>query len=204
MSRAQASPFPHGETHSPLRNHVERGEPYPTLTRRAQFLIEHPWFVEAGEELPVHKDPPPMGGPRSFRLSSGHNRWSVHAMNMANPVLVQTHRGKPSLVINDRDAAARAIADDSPVRVWNDHGEVVVDARVSGAQRPGALTIYNGFESFMFSGGAGANELETGLVKWLGFAGGYGHLGYAPTEWQPIPADRCVYVDIEPAARPVP
>lgn len=202
MAKSQASPFPHGETHSPLRNHVEQGDPYPTLTRRAQFLVEHPWFVEAGEDLPVHKDPPPMGGRRPFRLSSGHSRWSVHAMNMANPVLLQTHRGKPSLVVNDRDAAALGIADDSAVRVWNDHGELVVDARVSPAQRPGALTIYNGFEGFQFEGGNGANEVETGLVKWLGFAAGYGHLRYAPTEWQPIPADRCLHVDIAPARPP--
>ncbi len=199
MAKGQSSPYPRGETHSPLRNHVELGDPYPTLTRRAQFLIEHPWFVEAGEDLPVHKDPPPMGGDRPFRLSSGHNRWSVHAMNMANPLLLQTHRGKPSLVINDEDAAELGVVDDSPVRVFNDSGELTVDARISSAQMPGSLTIYNGFEGFMFEGGSGANEVETGLVKWLGFAGGYGHLQYAPTEWQPTPADRCVRVDIEPA-----
>lgn len=119
-------------------------------------------------------------------------------MNMANPLLLQTHRGKPSLVINDLDAARLGIADDTAVRVFNDAGSFVVDARVSATQRPGALTVYNGFEGFMFDGAHGANEVETGHVKWLGFAGGYGHLQYAPTEWQPIPADRCVRVDIEP------
>jgi hypothetical protein len=34
-------------------------------------------------------------------------------------------------------------------------------------------------------------------VKWLGFAGGYGHLKYRPTSWQPIPADRAVRIDVE-------
>jgi DMSO reductase family type II enzyme molybdopterin subunit len=204
MAQGQSSPFPTNETHAPLRNHVEAGDPYPTLTRRAQFLLEHPWFVEAGEELPVHKEPPPMGGDHSFRLSGGHNRWSVHSMNTTNPVLLGTHRGKPFVLVNDRDAARLGIADDAEVRVWNDVGEFRVAARVSPAQRPGSLTVYNGFEGFMFPGGSGPNEVEPGIVKWLGLAGGYGHLTHAPTEWQPIPADRCVNVSVEAAAAPAP
>ncbi len=199
MAQGQASPFPVDETHSPLRDHVELGLPYPTLTRRAQFLLDHPWFVEAGEDLPVHKDPPAMGGSHPFRLSGGHSRWSIHAMNMTSPLLLQTHRGKPFVLVNEDDAARRGIADDAPVRVWNDVGEFVVDARTSPAQRPGALTVYNGFEGFMFQGGAGNNEVEPGLVKWLGLVGDYGHLTYTPAEWQPVPADRCVSVDIAPA-----
>jgi len=199
MAKGQSSPFPKGETHAPLRSHVEAGDPYPTLTRRAQFLIDHPWYREAGEDLPVHKEPPPMGGQHPFRLSGGHNRWSVHAMNTTNPVLLQTHRGKPFVLVSSSDAADRGIADDDPVRIWNDAGEVVVHARLSPAQRPGALTIYNGFEGFMFPGGKGPNELEPGLVKWLHLVNGYGQMTYAPTEWQPTPFDRCLYVDVEPA-----
>ena len=36
------------------------------------------------------------------------------------------------------------------------------------------------------------------MVKWLHLVGDYGHLSYAPTEWQPVPFDRCIFVDIEP------
>ena len=198
LATAQASPFPKGETHAPLRDHVELGHPYPTLTRRAQFLIDHPWFREGGEDLPAHKEAPAMGGDHPFLLSGGHARWSVHAMNTTNPLLLETHRGKPFMLINDRDAAARGIRDDAPVRVWNDVGEFVVPARTSAAQRPGALTIYNGFEGFMFQGGRGSNEVEPGLVKWLHLVGNYGHLSYTPMEWQPVPFDRCIPVDIEP------
>ena len=49
--------------------HVEKGTPFPTLTRRAQFLIDHPWFAEAGEDLPCHKDPPRMGGDYPLTLT---------------------------------------------------------------------------------------------------------------------------------------
>jgi nitrate reductase alpha subunit len=198
LSKANASPFPKGETHAPLRNHVELGHPYPTLTRRAQFLIEHPWYQEAGEDLPVHKEAPAMGGHGPFRLSGGHARWSVHAMNMTNPLLLETHRGKPFVLINDRVAREKGIEDDSLVRVWNEVGEFVVPALTSPAQRPDGLTVYNGFEGFMFPGGKGANEVEPGMVKWLHLAGDYGHLSYAPTEWQPAPFDRCINVECEP------
>jgi nitrate reductase alpha subunit len=198
MSLGQASPFPHNETHSPLRNHVEQGHPYPTLTRRAQFLLEHPWFEEAGEALPTHKGPPALGGDHPFRITSGHNRWSIHAMNLTNPLLLGTHRGRPFALVNDADAAALGVDDDGEVRVYNDHGEFRVAVRTSPAQQPGMVTVYNGFEGFHFPGGAGPNEVEPGVVKWLGLAGGYGHLQYAPTEWQPIPADRCVSVSLEP------
>jgi DMSO reductase family type II enzyme molybdopterin subunit len=198
LATANASPFPHNETHSPLRNHIDAGHPYPTLTRRAQFLIDHPWYREAGEDLPRHKEAPAMGGDHPFRLSGGHSRWSNHAMNMTNPVLLETHRGKPFVLINASVARAKGIEDDALVRVWNDVGEFVVPARLSGAQRPDGLTVYNGFEGFMFPGGHGSNEVEPGMVKWLHLVGDYGHLTYAPTEWQPVPFDRCIHVDCEP------
>jgi anaerobic selenocysteine-containing dehydrogenase len=198
MAQGQASPFPTNETHAPLRNHIELGHPYPTLTRRAQFLLDHPWYREAGEDLPVHKEPPPMGGAHPFVISSGHSRWSIHAMNMTNPVILETHRGKPFVLINDADARAKGILDDALVRIWNDAGDFIVAARTSPAQRPGALTVYNGFEGFAFPGGKGANEVEPGLIKWLHLAAGYGHLTFTPIEWQPTPVDRVVYVDCAP------
>jgi DMSO reductase family type II enzyme molybdopterin subunit len=198
LGLANASPFPHDETHSPLRNHIELGHPYPTLTRRAQFLIDHHWYQEAGEDLPTHKEPPAMGGEHPFRLSGGHGRWSIHAMNMTNPLMQETHRGKPFVLINDRIARRRGIEDDALVRIRNDVGDFVISARTSPCQRPDGLTIYNGFEGFSFLNGDGSNEVEPGMVKWLHLVGDYGHLSYAPTEWQPVPFDRCIFVDIEP------
>lgn len=80
----------------------------------------------------------------------------------------------------------------------SDAGDFLVPVRTSPAQIPGGLTVYNGFEGFMFPGGKGPNEVEPGLVKWLQMVSGYGHLAYAPTEWQPVPTDRCVFVGCEP------
>ena len=38
------------------------------------------------------------------------------------------------------------------------------------------------------------------MVKWLHFAGGYGHLQYRALHWQPVPIDRGVRCDVELAA----
>lgn len=192
---AQASPFPDGETHVPLRNHVEGGDPYPTLTRRAQFYVDHPWFLEAGEALPVHKAPPAMGGDHPFELTSGHCRWSVHRMNIGNRVLLQTHRGVPHAAVNPGDARARRVEDHDVIEVFNDTGGYVVRAKVSPGVRPGQVIVYNGWESWQFPDWRGPNEIEGGMVKWLHLAGGYGHLSYTPTAWQPATVDRATRVD---------
>lgn len=197
MAKGQASPHPAEGEFIPFSYHVARGDPYPTLTRRAQFLIEHPWFAEAGEELPVHKDPPAMGGRHPYKMTTGHNRWSIHSMNMANHWLLQTHRGEPFAWINAADADREGIGDGEFVRIFNDAGSFVTRARLTPAQRPGAVTVYNGWDPLMFPRWEGPNDVEPGMVKYLGFAGGYGHLTYAPLEWQPVPTDRPVFVQIE-------
>ena len=195
----QASDLRPDETHASCRWHTEKKLPYPTLTRRAQFYIDHEWFLEAGEELPTHKENPKMGGDHPFVLTSGHSRWSIHSMHTTNPLLLRTHRGRPHAVVNSDDARARGINDGDEIRVWNDMGEFFVAAKVAPGVRPGQVIVYNGWEPYMFRGWRGPMDLEPGLVKWLHLAGGYGHLRYWFLEWQPTPADRAVRVNIERA-----
>jgi nitrate reductase alpha subunit len=101
--QSQASTLRPDETHNALRWHTEDKIPYDTLVRRAQYYIDHEWFLEAGEELPTHKEPPNAGGGgRRFQMTSGHNRWSVHSMNMTNNIIMNTHRGEPFVFIKRR------------------------------------------------------------------------------------------------------
>ncbi|MEJ2130495.1 MAG: molybdopterin-dependent oxidoreductase, partial [Gammaproteobacteria bacterium] len=185
------------ETFAPNRNRVEKGEPWPTLTRRAQFLIDHPWFLEADEHLPRHKDAPKAGGDYPFQITSGHNRWSIHSLNTANELMLETHRGTPHLVINVEDAKSLDIEDNDDVRVYNDRGEFTVPALLSASARPGQVIMYNGFEPYQFRNWAGPNDLEPGMIKWLHLAGGYGHLRYWGTQWQPCPVMRNTHVNLE-------
>lgn len=179
--------------------HVDDGVPFPTLTRRAQFLIDHPWFLEAGEELPCHKENPAVGGHYPLMVTSGHSRWTVHAVSMGNPVLAGTHRGEPLAVLGNREAECRGISDGDRIRVSNDRGSYSIRTRVSPRVRPGQLIVYNGWEPHMFQDWKGSNEVEPGMVKWLHLVSRYGHLRYLPFGWQPVPADRGVFVEVEKA-----
>ncbi|MCK9518474.1 MAG: molybdopterin-dependent oxidoreductase [Dehalococcoidia bacterium] len=187
------------ETVTAYEWHVEDNLPYPTLTRRAQFLIDHPWFAAAGEDLPCHKDTPLVGGDYPLLVTSGHSRWTVHAVSMGNRLLADTHRGEPLAILGTDDARARDIADGDLVEVRNDRGSYQVRARVSSRVRPGQLIVYNGWEPHMFPGWKGANEVEPGMVKWLHLVSRYGHLRYLPFGWQPVPSDRAVFVEVNKA-----
>ena len=194
---SQASPLRADEVHNPFRWHTEDKVPYDTLTRRAQFYIDHEWFLEAGEALPVHKESPGHGGPRRrFQLTSGHNRWSIHSMNMTNRMLLGTHRGEPFAFVNPKDAAALGVTDAEWIELASDVGKVQVTAKLSAACRPGQVILYNGFEPFMHPGWQGQSELEPGQMKWSGLASGYGHLVYRVFAWQPVPTDRAVRIDV--------
>ena len=50
------------DTITPLVDHVFDKKPYPTLSRRIQFYLDQELYVEMGEQLPTHKDPPTAGG----------------------------------------------------------------------------------------------------------------------------------------------
>ncbi|MBW2243029.1 MAG: molybdopterin-dependent oxidoreductase [Deltaproteobacteria bacterium] len=199
MALAQASDLRPDETHSPFRWQTEKKEPFPTLTRRAQFYIDHPWFLEAGEELPVHKDAPSQGGDHPLEVTSGHPRWSANSMNSTSEIILQTIRGEPVAHINDGDAADRGIENGQDMRVFNDLASITVQARVTPAVQPGQLIMYNCFEPYQFKEWQDFSNVEPGMVKWLHLAGGYGHLRYRALHWQPVPIDRAVRVDVAPA-----
>jgi DMSO reductase family type II enzyme molybdopterin subunit len=198
-SLAEASDVRPDETFAPFRWQTEKKEPFPTLTRRAQFYIDHEWFLEAGEELPMHKEAPALGGDHPFVVTSGHPRAGVNGMHSTDRTMLATGRGKPVAHINDGDALARGIENGQDIRIFNDDATMVIQARVTPAVRPGQVVLYSGFEPYLYPGWKDFAHLETGMVKWLNLAGGYGHLRYRPLLWQPVPIDRGVRVDIQKA-----
>ncbi len=193
----QAGDIEPDSTFATLTWHTRGKLPYPTLTRRAQYYLDHPWFLEGGEEWPTFKPNPKMGGDYPFFLTSGHNRWSIHSINITNKLMLETHRGQPHMVMNTGDAFRRGIEDDEEVRVFNDMGEFKVRVKLSPSVMPGQVIVYNGWDPYQFNGWRGPMDLEPGMVKWLHLAGGYGHLRYWPIQWQPTPVDRAIRVDVQ-------
>ena len=137
-----------------------------------------------------------MGGNYDFQITSGHNRWSIHSNNNSTQLMLDTHRGAPHLVMNTSDARRLGIEDDELVRVHNDLAEFQVAVLLSESAQPGQVVMYNGWDPFQFPNWAGPNDLEPGMIKWLHLAGGYGHLRYWVTEWQPSPVMRSTRVGI--------
>jgi DMSO reductase family type II enzyme molybdopterin subunit len=188
------------ETLVPLKWHLEKKLPYPTLTRRIQFYIDHPWFLEAGEELPTHKDTPPMGGAAyPLVMTSGHLRWSIHSIWVTNSTLARTYRGQPTLLMNPDDAAKRGLRDNDMVEVFNDADTFKVRINVAPATRPGQVIIYHAWEPYQYPGWRPYDSTIPGMVKWLHLAGGYGHLNYRPFAWAPQQVDRAVNVEVRKA-----
>ncbi|MBC8292314.1 MAG: molybdopterin-dependent oxidoreductase [Proteobacteria bacterium] len=180
-----------------LQWHVRDKVPYPTIVRRAQFYIDHEWFIEAGEALPVHKDNPKMGGDHPFRLTSGHMRWSVHSIWVVNKLIQRTHRGRPGMFINPKDASAKGLVDGDMVEVFNDFSSFKVHIITSSSVRPGQLVIYHAWEPYQFPGWKSYDVAIPGMVKYLHLAGGYGQLRYWRWNWQPVQSDRAVTVDLK-------
>lgn len=185
------------ETINPFSWHTEKKVPYPTYARRAQFYIDHPWFIEGGEELPTHKDVPKAGGDHPFVMTSGHLRWSIHGSNVANELSLALHRGEPFMFINEMDAREKGVKDGEYVRVFNDVDSFTVQAKLSALPARGQVIIYHAWDPYQFKGWKSYDTAIPGMVKWLHLAGGYGHLNFWLWNWQPCQSDRHIYVDFE-------
>jgi DMSO reductase family type II enzyme molybdopterin subunit len=187
------------ETISPLRWHTERKIPYPTMARRIQFYIDHEWFLEAGEELPVHKPQPRMGGNYPLSMNSGHQRWSIHSIWTANETILRTHRGHPLVIMNPKDAEERGVADGDEVRVFNDFDSCHINTKLSTAVQPGEVIIYHAWEPYQYRNWKPYDSVVPGMIKWLHLAGGYGHLNYWRWNWVQQQVDRTIPVEVEKA-----
>ena len=129
VSIGNATPITADDTITPLVDHVIDKKPYPTLSRRIQFYLDQELYLEMGEQLPVHKDPPTAGGRYPLQLTGGHTRWSIHSAWRDDKLMLRQQRGEPVAYMSTADAAARGIHDGNararlqrPRRV-RDHGE---------------------------------------------------------------------------------
>jgi nitrate reductase alpha subunit len=175
---AVCSDFKPGESVYPSQWFAEYKEPWPTLTGRQQFYLDHPWFLEAREALPCHKEPPAAGGRFPLRLTGGHTRWSIHAIWRDQPYMLRLQRGEPVIYVNDQDATARGLRDNDLARVYNDLGEFEVRVKTSRTVQPGQVISYHAWEPYMFREWKGHQEVVASPIKPLNLVGDYGHLSY--------------------------
>jgi DMSO reductase family type II enzyme molybdopterin subunit len=192
---AVATDYKPGKTLYPHARFVEGKEAWPTFSGRQQFLIEHPWFEEAGENLPVYKPPPMAGGNYPLRLTGGHTRWSIHATWRDSRLMLQLQRGEPAVWVAEADAKARTVSDGDRVRVFNDVGEFEAIAKVAASVQPGQAIIYHAWEPYQFKSWKGQQEPVAAPWKALHLASGYGQIHYKPIYMAPGHVPRAQAVD---------
>ncbi len=167
-----------GRTVFPHERFVQEKEAWPTYSGRQQFLIDHPWFEEAGEALPVHKEPPKAGGDHPLLLTGGHTRWSIHAIWRDSSLMLRLQRGEPVAYVSVKDARERKVVDGDRIRVFSDVGEFEVMAKVGFSVRPGQVIVYHAWEPYQFKGWKGQQEPVAAPFKPLHLAGDYGQIHY--------------------------
>ncbi len=192
-----ATDFEPGETLTPNTWHTDKKQPWPTHTRRMQFYIDHDFFLELGEELPVHKDNPRIGGDYPLMMTGGHTRWSIHSSWRDETKLLRLQRGEPLLTMGADDARERGIRDGDTARVYNDVGAFEVKVKIASAVRAGQVIVYHAWEPFQFRKGQSHQGLIASPLNPIHLAGGYMQLRPSLMVGTPGCNDRGTRVDIE-------
>jgi anaerobic selenocysteine-containing dehydrogenase len=190
------SEYSETEPIAPLRDNLTGKQPYPTLTGRQQFYVDHPWFLDLDEALPIHKAPPAAGGDYPFTMTGGHTRWSIHAIWRDHELMLRLQRGEPLVFLNEADARQRAITDHDLVRVWNDLGEFEARAAVTGAIRPRQVHIFHAWERYQFRSPESHQSLIPSPLKVTQLVGDYGQLHWSYAHYEPNQNDRDTRVDV--------
>jgi len=181
----------------PMRWFVEKKQPYPTLTGRQQFYIDHRWFLSLDEALPRHKASPAAGGRYPLVLSGGHTRWSIHAIWRDHELMLRLERGEPIVLLGTDDARARGIEDHARVRMYNDVDSVLARVKVVRSFPRGFALIYHAWEPFQFAAHRTHQDLAATPLKVTQLAADYGHLGWRYAHYEPGQVDRDTRVEIE-------
>jgi complex iron-sulfur molybdoenzyme family reductase subunit alpha len=190
-----------GEAYAPWKDYVQDKNPWPTVTGRQQYYIDHDWFLELGEELPTHKEGPTnTGGDYPMEYNTPHGRWSIHSTWRDSEKLLRLQRGEPVVYLHPEDAAERGIEDGETVEVFNDLATVEVQAKLYPSSQRGTARMYFAWERFQFPGDTDFNSLvpmymkPTQLVQYPEESGE--HLYFFPNYWGPTGVNSDVRVDV--------
>jgi anaerobic selenocysteine-containing dehydrogenase len=138
-------------------------------TRRIEFYKEDDRFIERGETVPTYRSPhdDEVHDPATYPLTllTPHSKWRIHSTYANNGWLAEIHGGRPQVFIHPDDAKARGIATGDPIEVFNTRGSIEAWAHVSAAERPGSVTLYEGWWPRQFRKGRGVNELTSSEVN---------------------------------------
>ncbi len=184
-----------GRAYTPFTHQIEKKRPWRTLTGRQQFYIDHSWFIDFGEQLPVHKEPV-EDVEYPLYWNTPHGRWSIHSTWRDNRYMLRLQRGLPIVYLHPDDATARGISDNDWVRIYNGEGEAIVKAKILPGEKSGRLTMYHGWEKFLGFQNGGWQSLTYIKIKPTQLIGKYGHLNFKLNYWGPTGNNRDIRVEV--------
>jgi complex iron-sulfur molybdoenzyme family reductase subunit alpha len=185
-----------GVAYTPFQHQVEKKRPWRTLTGRQQFYLDHPWFLELGEALPVHKEPLAEAAKYPFFWNTPHGRWSIHSTWRDARYQLRLQRGIPIVYMHPDDARPKGIQYNDWVKVFNDHGWFVTKVQLLPGEKRNRLTMYHGWERYLGFLHGGWQSPTYVKIKPTQLVGGYGHVNFRLNYWGPTGNNRDVRVDI--------
>ncbi|HEY3569659.1 MAG TPA: molybdopterin-dependent oxidoreductase [Thermoanaerobaculia bacterium] len=138
---------------------VQFVDAFPQTPDRKIHLVPEALDRESERGLYVFLDDPGAG--RLALISPAGSR-------RLNSTLGQLEKGPAALEIHPEDAGVRGIASGDAVRVWNEHGEVRVAARLNPDLRPGVVYLPKGLWSHNTLSGTTANALAPDTLTDIG------------------------------------
>ena len=190
-----------GEAYAPWKDFVQDKNPWPTVTGRQQYYIDHDWFLELGEQLPTHKEGPTnTGGDYPMEYNTPHGRWSIHSTWRDSEKMLRLQRGEPVVYLHPQDAEERGIEDGDTVEVFNDLASVELQAKLYPSSQRGTARMFFAWERFQFPDDTNFNSLvpmymkPTQLVQYPEDTGE--HLYFFPNYWGPTGVNSDVRVDV--------
>lgn len=177
---------------------VVEKKPYPTLSGRITFYIDHEWFLRLGVPVPTARHPAGRDCSRyPLGLYSPHTRWGIHSNWRSNKYMTRLQRGEPHVYINPRLARARGIRDGDRVRVFNDLGEFFAMAKLYPSGAEDCLMIEHAWEPYQFRDGKCINSVSAPMLQPLEMVGNWGHLRFEYFDFNPNQMAHASGVDIE-------
>jgi len=204
-----------GRSYSAFTTQVERLLPWRTLTGRQHLYLDHPGYIDFGENLPTYKPVPLPADFGDLRESvedgvllnylTPHGKWHIHSTYSENHRMLTLSRGIEPVWMSVPDAERIGIRDNDWVEVHNDHGVVCTRAVVSARIPKGICIIYHSPERTISvprsplrgqRRAGGHNSLTRVRLKPVLMVGGYGQFTYHFNYWGPTGVNRDTSVRI--------
>lgn len=190
------SPMEDDVPYTPFKHFAVAKKPWPTLTGRQQFLIDHKTFREMGVDLPLYRAP--IDADKfPLRINTHHSRFAIHSTWKDNTLMLRLHRGGPLIELGTEEAAARGLSDNDWVEVWNDHGRVIARLKIRAGEPVGRVSMCHTPELYQDMIEGSSQSVLPIRIAPTSLVGNYYHLQFKPNYYGPGGINRDARVEVK-------